>query len=435
MPELKTEDIATMSLVKIREEMKTATDRIEGIKGDRNLGDLEGAEATEASNVFRSMNVLGERFDELKALEGGEEKQAKLTEWLNAPAGSLASPDWEDVKKKAVLHKSAGTIIAELDAYKNGEKRFDVEVPISALFGKAFAQKVLGEDDTLAGVDDQFGPQSIRLPGVTADVLFQQNNIAPTFLQGTTNQFSVTYMDETVTAQGAAETAEGATKPEADISFAEQTSPVANIAVTLQVTNQLLEDEAFMRAYVNGRLRLFVQNREDSQLINGAGTGATLTGILAASGTNADTYSIAAAAADATVVFDTVYRSIRAVQEAFLNPMTVGMAAATWERFVLGKDGNGQYLLGRPGEVTPARLWGRQVVVNEGMPAEANTAECIAVWAPESAMVVRRNAITLAVSDSHASTFGSNVLTFRAEERVGFPIFRPAGITVVTATT
>lgn len=433
MPELQDADIATLSLVRVREEMKTATDRIEGIKGERNLGDLEGAEATEASNVFRSMNRLGERFDELKALDGGEEKQAKLTDWLNAPAGTMASPDWADVKKKAVLHKSAGTIIAELDAYKAGKKQFEVEVPIAALFGKAFAEKVLGEDNALAGVSDEFGPQSIRLPGVTGDVLFQGNNIAPTFLQGTTNQFSITYMNETVTSQGATETAEGATKPGADISFAEATSPVANIAVTLQVTNQLLEDEAFMRAYVNGRLRLFVQNREDSQLLNGDGAGANLTGILAAAGTNADSYSIAAAAADATVVFDTVYRSIRAVQEAFLNPMTVGMAAATWERFVLGKDGNNQYLLGRPGEVTPARLWGRQVVVNEGMPAEAAAAEPIAVWAPEAAMVVRRNAITLAVSDSHASTFASNVLTFRAEERVGFPIFRAAGITVITS--
>ena len=50
-------------------------------------------------------------------------------------------------------------------------------------------------------------------------------------------------------------------------------------------------------------------------------------------------------------------------------------------------------------------------------------------------MVVRRNAISLAVSDSHASTFSANVLTFRAEQRVAFPIFRPAGISVITTTT
>jgi len=434
MAELLEADVKTMSLVRVREEMKTATDRIEGIKGDRNLGDLEGGEATEASNIFRSLNQLGERFDELKTLDGAEEKQHKLTDWLNTPAGSMASPDWNGEGKKVDGFKSAGSLIAELEAYKNGSKNFDLEVPISALFGKQFASKVLGEDDALAGVDVEYGPQSIRLPGVN-DVLFQANNIAPTFLQGVTNQFSITYMNETVTDEGAAETLEGGAKPEAVIAFAEATSPVANIAVTMQVTNQLLEDEAFMRAYVNGRLRLFVQNREDSQLINGGGTGADLTGMLTAAGTNSDTYSIAAAVTDATVVVDTVYRGIRAISEAFLSAQTIGMAAATWERFVLAKDGNGQYLLGRPGEVTPARLWGRQVVSNEGFPAEANTAECIAVWAPEAAMVVRRNAITLAVSDSHAATFASNVLTFRAEERIGFPVFRPAGITVITATT
>ena len=108
------------------------------------------------------------------------------------------------------------------------------------------------------------------------------------------------------------------------------------------------------------------------------------------------------------------------------------MASATWTIFQTAKDGNSQYLLGGPGSTAPARLWGVPVTQNENFPAYSAGNEAIAVWAREAAMVVRRNSISLAVSDSHASTFSANVLTFRAEQRVAFPIFRPAGISVIT---
>jgi HK97 family phage major capsid protein len=242
-------------------------------------------------------------------------------------------------------------------------------------------------------------------------------------------------MVETVTSQGAVEVLEGGAKAAADISFAESSAPVENIAVTLQVTNILLEDEGFMRAYVQGRLRLFVGNREDTQLISGDGTPPNIEGILVVTGVNTETYSIAANVTDNTLAVDTIYNGMVQIREAFLSATSIGMAAATWAIFQLAKDGNSQYLLGGPGSTAPARLWGVPVVQNENFPAHANPLEAIAIWAREAAMVVRRNSISLAVSDSHADTFTANVLTFRAEQRVAFPIFRPTGITVVTVTT
>lgn len=434
---LTADDVKDYSLVKVKDEMKTRHDRLSEIKGqhDGKLTEAPGEVGLEAAKLFRELNVLGERHDDLAPIEAGESKLDGLGKWLNDPAAPIPVPD---VKSKKDVFKTATDLIIDSAGYKKyketGDRNFSVEMPWDALFS-AKGTKVLGEDDALAGVDDEYAPQAIRLPGITVPVLFQPNNIAPTFLQGTTTSNAVPYMVETVTSAGATEVAEGAVKPEADISFAEATAPVVTIAVTLQVTNQLLEDVGFMQAYVQGRLRLFVLNREDNQLINGNGTPPNLTGILTVAGVNTQTFSLASHAADGTVGVDDIYMGMVDIREAFLDPSSVGMAAATWALFQLAKDGNQNYLLGGPGNTAAPRIWGVPVVLNERFPAAANAAEAIAIWAREAAMVVRRNSVTLAVSDSHAETFTSNVLTFRAEERIAFPIFRPAGITVITTTT
>lgn len=440
MPELTKEDVAGYSLVKIREELKTRHGWLDGKRKETEgkLTALEGEDGTKAAAYFRELNILGERSDELAPIEEGEKKIVGLGEWLNG-VGVQREKLLHPTSKGPVLSdwKDATDLILESAGYKNwkdtSNRNFSVEMAWDALFGiKEFAGKVLGLDDTQVGVSDEFTPQFIRIPGVQVPVLFQGQNMAPTFLQGTTDQNAVPYMVETVTSEAAAETAEGATKPEADISFAEASSPVENIAVTLQATNQLLEDIAFMRSWIEGRLRLFVGNREDLQLISGNGVAPNLEGILIVAGTNAQSFSIAGHAADGTVGTDTMYDAIVDIRQAFLDASVIGMAAATWAEFQKAKDGNNQYLLGGPGAQAPARIWGLPVVQNEKFPAYVATNEAIAVWSRDAAMVVRRNQITLAVSDSHASTFSANVLTFRAEQRVAFPVFRPAGITVIT---
>lgn len=434
MPALERNDVKDLSLARVKTMMKERLDDVQAIKersDDGKIINATGEDAGRATVIFQDLNLLGERHDELKAIDNGDEKVAKLNDWLNTPGG--AAPVYESAPKQPVW-KDAATLIAESDGYQRMAKQggsFSLEVPFSSVFTKT----ILGTDDSLAGVTAEFPPQSVRLPGVQVPVLFQENNIASMFLQGSTNQNAVTYMVETVTSQAAAETAEGAAKPEADISFTEGTSPVTTIAVTLPVTNQLLEDVGFMRSWVGGRLRLFVLNREDSQLIKGAGTGVNLTGVLTAAGTGAQSYSIASANTDATVAFDAVYRAITDVRQAFLNPSGIAMAAGTWERFRLGKDANKNYLLGGAAGDVANRLWGLPVTVNESMPAEAAAAEPIFVAAREAAMVTRRNSLTLAVTDSHADEFSKNILRFRAEMRTAFPIFRPAGISVVTSTT
>lgn len=434
MPPLTKDDVKDLSVAKVRTMMQERLDEVAAIKErseDGTLLNVAGEDAGKATILLQDTNLLGERFDEIKQLEAGDEKVAKLTDFLETPGD--APPPYQRKAAPAAKPKSITQILNESEGLKKAQEggpvNFKLEIPLETL-----GFKVLGTDDALAGVSDEYPPQDLRIPGIRVPVLFQRNNAAQLFLPGQTdNTNAIPYMQETVTSEGAAEVLEGSAKPEADISFAEASAPIETIAVTLPATNRLLNNIAFMRSWIESRLRLFVLNREDNQVINGDGIAPNIEGFLTVAGTGTSSYSLAAVASDATLAFDAVYSGLTNVYEAFLDPTGIIMAAGTWERFRLGKDSNNNYLLGPPMNDAPNRLWGLPVTLNERMPAESAANECIAVVAREAAMVARAEALTVAVTDSHASEFTSNILRFRAEMDVAFPIFRPAGISVVTS--
>jgi HK97 family phage major capsid protein len=266
------------------------------------------------------------------------------------------------------------------------------------------------------------------------DVLFSENNIGPLMPQGTTTSNTVRIVRETVTASGAASVAEGGTKPEANISFAPEDEPVRKIAVTLPLTDEALDDVPFLRAYLNARLRLFVQNEEDRQLLLGSGTAPELRGLLNRSGINtATSYSIGGANPDQALI-DSIFKGAMRVRDAFLEPDTTVMKPSTWEIARLAKDGNRNYLLGPPADDAPQRLWGLRVVLNANMPAQVATNKVALIGAfRTAAMVVRKGGIELAISDSHSTFFVENKIMLRAEERLGLLVFRPAGFAAVTS--
>jgi HK97 family phage major capsid protein len=241
---------------------------------------------------------------------------------------------------------------------------------------------------------------------------------------------------ETVTATGAATVAEGVGKPEANLEFTPVDEPVRKIAVLLPITDEALEDEGFLRAYLNSRLRLFVQNEEDRQLLAGDDTATPpqIEGILNRSGIDASTdYSLGGANPDQALI-DAIFSASMRVREAFLAPDNIIMRAATWEIARLAKDANRQYLLGPPAGDAPMRLWGLPVVLNENMPAVGATNEPVLVGAfRTAAMLVRRSGIDLAISDSHSTFFAENKVMLRAEERIALAVFRPAAFATVTS--
>ena len=65
------------------------------------------------------------------------------------------------------------------------------------------------------------------------------------------------------------------------------------MATFLPVSDEMLEDVAQIRSYLDNRLRLFVQHAEEDQLLNGTGTAPAIRGSLNRVGIQTGTRSAA----------------------------------------------------------------------------------------------------------------------------------------------
>lgn len=400
----------------------------------------------EVKDKHAELNVIGERFDEIKELENADIEAKRLRGELDDPNRTVPVPGGgKNGRTPECDMRDAGTIFAASDALKiyreKGIKGTECEIPVGSVLPgyRGFDLKglrrpqlkaTLGEDATLPNVDTSYPPESRRV-GVLVEELFEQPNIADLFPQTGIDQPAVPFMRENVIDQGAAETAEGELAPEASIEFVEDSAPVRKVTVMLPVTEEILEDESLVRGHVNGRLPQFVAMRESRQMLLGNGTGQNLEGIFALSGVgNNVSYDLATATAQEKL--EAIFRAQVRIMEGFLTPDAALTNLGVWEQIRLAKDDNGQYLIAPATDQAAPRVWGLRVVTNQSLPAEASGAFPIVVGAfAQSSQIWRRRAITLAVSDSHEDNFGRGILVIKATSRLAVTHYRAAGYEVV----
>ena len=441
---LEKSDVEKLDVKQTERKMRERMDELASIR-EANGGNIaaitDEAASEKVRNLAADLSILGDRLDAARELDDVESKFTKISEYLAGPDPAKAHPGHGKATPAAQGAKDLGGLFVESEAFKafkeNGALDKVVTLPIAGLWpnykgiGEVPADGIMLRSALFDSADFPIQPDFIAAP---VETLYQPNNIGPLFAQGSTNSNTVRYVVETVTATGAAEVAEAGTKPEADITFAAVDEPVRKIAVLLPLTDESLDDVPFLRAYINARLRLFVQMREDLQLLTGNGTPPNLRGILNRSGINTSaTYSIGGANPDQALI-DAVFVAAMRVYDAFLEPDNVVMKSTTWQIARLAKDGQRNYLLGPPSEEGQLRLWGLRVILNANMPAQSTGNKVALVGAfRSSSMLIRRSGIELSVSDSHSTFFAENKIMLRAEERVALAVFRPAGYAVVTS--
>lgn len=449
MPEITEADAAGMTRGQVREHRDALLDKVASIR-EKNSGTLVGLTGTDADEVREAMAVLntvvGPRMEALTAQEKDESDYSDMTAKIETPVtthpGRQAGAAAARGRGADATPRDIGGLFIESAAWRafkdDNEKDKVVTVPIAALWsgyqgiGEVPSQGVLDMQSALfQSTDYPIQPQFLAQP---VETLYQANNIGPLFAQGSTQANAVRYVTETVTATGAAEVAEAGTKPEGQLAFAAVDEPIRKIAVLLPLTDETFDDADLLRAYLNARLRLFVQMREDLQLLSGNGTAPNLKGILLRSGINtATSYSIGGANPDQALL-DAIFHAAMRVRDAYLEPDAFVIKPSTWELARLAKDGNRNYLLGPANDDQPARVWGLRGVLNANMPAQTATNKVVLVGAfAASAMLIRKSGIDLAISDSHSTFFAENKHMLRAEERVGLAVFRPAGFATVTS--
>jgi HK97 family phage major capsid protein len=320
--------------------------------------------------------------------------------------GALMGFEPQPEQKAALL----ADLYVKSDAFKKYSKvaRKSPEAEVVPDFSKALF-------DTSA-----FPIQSIR-SNVLLPILFRRLVIEDLLPSGTITQPRFLYMVETVATNNAAPVAEGGTKPESALAFAEESADVRKIATVLPVTDEMFEDAPLMRSYVQQRLLTFLSLARENQILNGSGVAPNILGILNNPG-------IQSHSKGADSIADALYKAVTLIEvNAKLNASGIVMHPTDWQTVRLAKDSVGQYLFGSPLAGDIERIFGYPVVKSLALTQGTSLP---GAW-DTAAMFLRRTGVAFAVAMEHADFFIKNLLMLRVEERVALPVFRPQGFVEV----
>jgi HK97 family phage major capsid protein len=260
---------------------------------------------------------------------------------------------------------------------------------------------------------------------------------------GTISGTAIQYFLETGPMEGAFTTvAEGAAKPQ--VHFPDPTvasDTLKKIAGFLKFTDEMMEDLPFVVSEINNRLLYELAKFEETQLLNGNGTGTNILGLLNRSGIQLNARAAnGAGTADDESVADAIFRSISLVQTGSgLVADGIVIHPTDYQTLRLSKDGNGQYFgggyfqgqYGNGGILQNPPLWGLRTVVST-----ATTVGTVLVGAfKQGATVYRKGGIRVESTNSHSDDFTNNKITVRAEERLALAVRRPAAFVKTTITT
>lgn len=229
---------------------------------------------------------------------------------------------------------------------------------------------------------------------------------------------SVEYSREKLFTNNAATVTEGASKPETHIEFEDKSATLRTIAHWLPVNNQLLDDVAALRGFIDTRLIEGLKLREDIQILYGSGVDPDLNGIL----TDADiqTYLWSSGAVGDTRL-DAIRRSITLARLAEIPVTGIVVNPQDWERIELLKTSDRAYVWVTVPEGGKPMVW--RVPVIETTAITAGDALCggfsmgAAIWDRQQAGI--------RVSESHSDYFIKNKTCILAEERIAVTVFRP----------
>jgi HK97 family phage major capsid protein len=230
------------------------------------------------------------------------------------------------------------------------------------------------------------------------------------------------YTVESGSFAGAAETVEGAVKPEIAITYTDASATAQTIAAWMKVRKQALADVSALRSIIDGRLRYSVQRRLEGQILSGTGVDPNLRGILNTTGIGAVTYDAGKLAADQ------VLAGITTVLLADAQASGIIVHPIDWQNLLTAKAaGDGHYYSGGPFSVTPQVLWGVPLIPSVAIPQGMLLVGDFAL----GAQLFIREGVNVLLSDSDQDDFIRNRVTLLGEMRAALAVFRPSAFATV----
>lgn len=253
--------------------------------------------------------------------------------------------------------------------------------------------------------------------------------VAPTvsglFAQGTTDAASIVYMVEKTYVNAAGPVPEGGDKPESTLTFDSVTDAVKKVATWLPVSEEMLADVSQITAYINNRLRQFVELAMDVQVIRGDGLAGAMVGILNRAGL-APAVTRGASELNAMAIYRQV---VEIAATSFLMPDAVVLSPRAWGQCVIAQTSQGVfYGSGMFAGMQSPTLWGLPVVLTNQFTDE--TDGLVGAF-KQGGQLWKRDQITVQASNSHADFFTKNLVAIRAEQRAALAVYRPGAFGLV----
>jgi len=217
----------------------------------------------------------------------------------------------------------------------------------------------------------------------------------------------------------AVEVAQGAAKPESDITFVKANVTIETVAHWIKVSKQMLDDAPAVASYINVRLADGLAQRIDRQLFLGDGVSPNLSGL-----TDTGNFTAITPVAGDNLI-DAINRAKYTMWAAGFVADTVICNPAAWGAMERTREGagTGQYLYGMPAAQAGMNPFGLNVVLSNHCPV----ASFFIGDLRGSTMLYNRQGTTIEVGFV-GTDFTSNLVTIRAEERLALGIDRVGGL-------
>ncbi|QKC99187.1 phage major capsid protein [Mesorhizobium sp. NZP2298] len=254
-----------------------------------------------------------------------------------------------------------------------------------------------------------------RVPGIVTPPN-RQLTIRDLIAPGQTASSSVEYVKETGFTNNARPVTEGATKPKSDLTFNLFTTPVRTIAHIFKASRQIMDDAPALASYINARGTYGLKYVEETQLLNGNGTGQNLNGILPQATAFAPAFN-----ATGETAIDRVRLALLQVILAEYPASGIVLNPIDWARIELTKDSEGRYIVGNAQSPIGPTLWGLPVVQTQAMAA----GEFLTGAFNLGAQIFDRMGVEVLLSTENSDDFEKNMMTLRIEERLALAVYRP----------
>lgn len=241
---------------------------------------------------------------------------------------------------------------------------------------------------------------------------------------------AVEYIQHTSNTNPAAAVAELGLKPDLGPVYTTVTTGFTKIAALASISMEALEDYDHFATWLPQELQRAVYDAENAEVLNGSGTAPHMRGLLNTSG-------ILTRAMSSDTPLDAIRKAISDLRtgSAYATASLIIINPLTLADLELQKSSTGAYLL-HPND--PASLGNTREFF--GVPVVSTTAIAAGkavVLDASTVLAWTRHAITLETTNvggdsSTASYWQSNVVGFRAEERIAIGVTRPTAVCLVT---